>query len=184
MDEVQEDGDAEVPGRLRNGLEAYLADDLLPTLDVGSWSQPSSPSPSYSQSINRFFSDRAKAEKSIVRQILGEITLREGIRRVAVDGIEADILQCENWLLEIRSLTGGKYLPPEESLQFGSRRTTLEIKLLDLNETKRTAETDAWKDISTLRRYLLFAFRDYWTAARRSQLLNFNPLQENENTVL
>lgn len=184
MDEVREDGSAEGLGRLRNGLEAALADDSLTTLDLGSWPEPTSYSKDSTLSINRFFSDRAKAEKSIVKQILGEITLREGIRRAALDGIEADILECENWLLGIRSLTEGKYLAPEESLEFGTRRTTLEMKLLDLHELKRSTGAEAWKDLSTLRRYLLFAFRDYWAATRRSQLLDFSPQQEDENTTV
>ena len=175
MDEVREDGSVRELGRPRNGLEAALTDDSLPDFEHGSWPEPSSYHAPDKQFVSRFFSDRTKAEKTIVKQILGEITIREAIQRAAVEGIEADILQCENWLLGIRSLTEGKYLAPEESLEFGTRRTTLEMKLLDLHELKRMTGTDAWNDLSTLRRYLLFAFRDYWTAARRSQLLNFDP---------
>ena len=84
-------------------------------------------------------------------------------------------------MLDIRAMTHGKYLDPERSLEFGSRRTTLELKLLDLHALQREEQTETWKDLSTLRRYLLFAFRDYWNVARRSKLLEFEPGGDDES---
>lgn len=123
--------------------------------------------------VRGLVSDKAKAEKAIVKQLLNEIVLRENIRRDSLRTIEEDLCQVENSLHEIRAIIEGSYLPMHEDLRFGSRRTTLEMKMLDLNELKRRQEVDAWKDVSTLRRYLLFSLRDYWAAARRNQLLRF-----------
>mgnify|MGYP001575730727 CR=1 FL=1 len=133
---------------------------------------------SYVQSL---ISDKTKAEKAVAKQLLNEIGLREKIRRDSIRSIDEDICQSENLLNEIRAITEAPYFPAIDDLRFGSRRTTLEMKLLELNELKRRQEVEAWKDESTLRRYLLFAFRDYWIAARRSQLLRFGGNLETNN---
>ena len=124
--------------------------------------------------MSALFQDKVKAEKSIIRQLLNEISIRENIRNEAHRKVDEDICQCANWLIEIQAIRGYSYVPePETSLLFGSRRTSLESKILDLEGEKRAEESSAWKDISTLRRYLLFALRDYWGAARRGELLRW-----------
>lgn len=131
--------------------------------------------------VGRLFSDKAKAEKAVLKQLLNEITLREGIRKDILFRIDNDICQCENFLHEIRSITAHGYFIPEESLAFGTRRTSLETKVLELEELKREEEVKAWEDLSTLRRYLLFALRDYWAAVRRKDLLVLDWMENNEN---
>lgn len=130
--------------------------------------------------VSSLISDKTKAEKAVVKQLLNEIALRETIRRDGIGSIDEDLCRCENWLNEIRAITEGAY-SLQDDLRFGSRRTTLEMKILELNELKRRQEVDAWTDVSTLRRYLLFAFRDYWLAARRGQLLRSGPGVGNED---
>ena len=113
--------------------------------------------------------------------VLNEIEIRDTIRQKAHHKVDEEICQCENWLNEIRAIRGHSYVPePEMSLLFGSRRTSLESKILDLEGEKRAEESSAWKDISTLRRYLLFALRDYWAAARRGELLRWGQDAGNE----
>ena len=122
--------------------------------------------------VQRLFSDKTKAEKAIVRQLLSEIVAREQIKKEAFGQIEEEICQCETWLHDIRAAADQeKYLPPEEGMRFHARRTQVDFKILELQEKKREAGLSAWQDLSTLRRYLLFAFRDYWSAARRNQVL-------------
>lgn len=124
--------------------------------------------------VKSLFSDRTKAEKGIVKQLLSEIVSREQIRQGALGQIEEEICQCETWLHDIRAVADQeKYLPPEEGMRFHERRTKLDLKVLELQERQREAELSAWQDLSTLRRYLLFGLRDYWSAARRSQVLGF-----------
>ena len=131
--------------------------------------------------VSALFQDKVKAEKAIVRQLLNEIAIRDTIRQKAQHKVDEEILQCENWINEIRAIREYSYAPePEESLLFGSRRTSLESKILDLEGEKRAEESSAWKDISTLRRYLLFALRDYWAAARRGELLRWGQDAGNE----
>lgn len=127
------------------------------------------------------FGDRVKAEKAIMRQILREIAQRDSIHLKAVRDLDESILQCENWLGQIFAIRENSYVPdPEESLLFGQRRTALEQKILDLKSERRAEESEAWRDLSTLRRYLLFSFRDYWSASRRSELLRWGPGTSNE----
>ncbi|MFC1678732.1 hypothetical protein ACFL2T_00735 [Elusimicrobiota bacterium] len=134
--------------------------------------------------VRLLFSDRPKAEKSIVRQLLNEIVLREKIRDESFHGIDQDICECGTWLNEIRAIREKSYVPvPEESLIFGARRTTLELRVLELEGERRKEEVDSWRDLSTLRRYLLFALRDYWSAARRKQLLLLGEATENETST-
>lgn len=124
--------------------------------------------------VAALFQDRVKAEKSIVRQLLNEIVIRDDIRKDAVQHMDEEICQCGNWLNEIQAIREHSYIPdPEDSLWFGSRRTALEEKILGLESEKRAEESSAWRDLSTLRRYLLFALRDYWAAARRGELLRW-----------
>lgn len=131
--------------------------------------------------VSALFQDKVKAEKAIVRQLLNEIVIRDTIRKDAQHKVDEEICQCENWLNEIRAIREHSYVPdPEMSLLFGSRRTSLESKILDLEVEKRAEESSAWKDISTLRRYLLFALRDYWAAARRGELLRWGQDAGNE----
>jgi len=124
--------------------------------------------------VKSLFGDKVKAEKAILKQMLNEISLRESLHKDIVARIDDDILKCENFLLEISSMTDGKYFVPEESIRFGTRRTGLEMKVFDLESAKREEDLQAWQDLSTLRRYLLFALKDYWAAARRSELLGWN----------
>lgn len=125
--------------------------------------------------VQRLFSDRTKAEKSIVKQLLSEIVSREQIKTGALGQIEDEICQCETWLHDIRAVADQeRYLPPEEGMRFHERRTKMELKVLELQEKQREAELSAWQDLSTLRRYLLFSLRDYWSAARRSQVLGLD----------
>jgi len=122
------------------------------------------------------FGDRVKAEKAIMRQILREINQREDIHLRAIRDLDERLLQCENWLGEIKAIREGSYVPgPEDSLLFGPRRTALEQKILDLKSERRAEESEAWRDLSTLRRYLLFSFKDFHSASRRSELLRWGP---------
>jgi len=134
--------------------------------------------------VGRLFSDKAKAEKAVIKQLLNEISLREDLRKDIHVRIDTDICQCENLLHEIRTITEKKYFVPEESIAFGSRRTTLETKVLELEGCKREEDIESWRDLSTLRRYLLFALKDYWAAVRRRELLAFGQLGGNENLAV
>lgn len=178
-------GGAELANRVfyqRSAAERGTLPYVVSRLELGLSNQAQPPGQAGVQGfVQRLFSDRAKAEKSIVQQIQNEISQREEISRDNVVSLEDDILQVENWLLDIRAMTAGKYLDPERSLEFGSRRTALELKLLDLHALQREEQAEAWKDLSTLRRYRLFALRDFWNVERRNRLLDLGEGGEDES---
>ena len=122
--------------------------------------------------VQKMVSGRVKAEKAIVKQILEEIVVRENISKDIHSKIDLDMLQCENFLHEINSITKRQYLIDKDSLRFSARKTEFDMKLLSLEAEKRAEQLSIWNDISTLRRYLLFAFKDYWNAVRREEIIN------------
>jgi len=129
--------------------------------------------------VGLMFSDKAKAEKAVIKQLLNEITLRENIHKDLLSRIDEDICQCKTFLHQIEAVTAGNELFSDASLAFGGRRTTFEAKVMDLERMKRDEELMAWRDLALLRRYLLFALKDYWAAARRRGLLSLG--KENED---
>lgn len=130
------------------------------------------PRPEVTNYVQKIVSGKAKAEKAVVKQILEEILAREAISQDIKSRIESDILQCSNSLHEINSITENQYLIDKDNLRFSARKTQLDMKILDLEAEKRTEQVNAWKDISTLRRYLLFGLKNYWDAVRRAELIS------------
>lgn len=122
--------------------------------------------------VQKIISGRATAEKTVVKQILDEIITRDSISKDIQARIDLDIIQCANFLHEIHSITERQYLIDNDGLRFSGRRTTIDMKMLELEGEKRAEEVNAWKDMSALRRYLLFALKDYWNAVRRAELIN------------
>ncbi len=117
------------------------------------------------------FSSKAKTLKATVKQLLDEIELRKTLHADLINRINYDSRQCGNLLEEITLLTRNNYLI-ERAVDFSSRRTQIEVQIIDLEKEKRQEDLVFWKDIATLKKYLMIALADYWDIARKNKLLN------------
>lgn len=120
--------------------------------------------------IDKVFSDKSRNLKAIVKAFFNEILLRERLDTELLGRINDDLCRTGSYLEEIRTLTRRDYLR-DLTLGLSRRRTQLESRLIDLEKEKRQEYLTCWKDLMFLKRYLLFALKDYWNLSNKKSFL-------------
>jgi len=135
--------------------------------------------------VDKVFSDKGRNLKAMVKALFNEILLRERLNSKLLDRIDSDICKTDSYLEQIRFFTQRQYTPDLE-IAFSRRRTQLENQVCELEKEKRQEYLTCWKDLMFLKRYLLSALKDYWTASNRKSFLGIendryrDPLQETQ----
>lgn len=120
--------------------------------------------------VEKIFSDKGRTLKATIKAMFNEILLRERLNSKLLDRIDSDICKTGSYLEQIRFFTQRQYTPDLE-IAFSRRRTQLENQVCDLEKEKRQEYLTCWKDLMFLKKYLLSALKDYWTASNRKSFL-------------
>lgn len=129
-------------------------------------------------SINTILRDKTKTLKSTVKELLNEIELRKNLGNQILKQIDYDIIRTHNYLEQVKFFTERSYTP---DTNWSKRRTSLESQMFDLEKEKRAEELNSWKDLMTLRKYLMVSLSEYWLAFRKNQFLGNDILNSEEN---
>ena len=116
--------------------------------------------------IEQIFSDKVKLSKGSVIQVISQIKERELIKKRSTRMIDYSIDKCRTKILGVNGFYTGNFV-------YGEDKTIndLEKEVLKLEKEKRDAETSCWRDLSQLRKDLLFIMSEYKTNARKKELI-------------
>jgi hypothetical protein len=136
--------------------------------------------------VEKIFSDKGRTLKATIKALFNELLLRQNLNYKLLDGIDSDICKTGSYLEQIRFFTQRQYTPDLE-IAFSRRRTQLENQVVELEKEKRQEYLTCWKDLMFLKKYLLSALKDYWTASNRKSFLDLEndggyrrPVQETQ----
>lgn len=119
--------------------------------------------------LERLLSGRTRTLKAAVNELLDEIQRRENLHERLVDGFDEQLFGQQSRLEQIR----GQSLPYD--FEFWVQRKKLEQSLEDsvgdLLSERRREMVECWRDVALLKKYLMIALREYWDAARRTEIL-------------
>ena len=118
--------------------------------------------------VETIFTDRTKSLKSTVNELLAEIERRENLHADLNSRIGDDLYRCGEYLQEVKFFTNSPY---NLDTNFTSRKTSLESQMLSLEEQKRTEDLTCWRDLMFLKKYLMFALKDYWKLSKSKAVL-------------
>lgn len=130
--------------------------------------------------LETVFSDKAKTSKAGVKALLEEIALRETLDSHLINKIDDQICEQDTALMQLKNLKVD--YSPELAKHVDKRRTQLEANVLELEREKRREYLECWRDLMFLKKYLLSALKDYWTAAKKRDVLSYDLHRKNENT--
>jgi len=125
--------------------------------------------------VDRIFSDKAKTQKTIVKNLLNEINLRKELHKNLLTKINEEIITCDTYLLNIPNRN---YYLDTDINNINKRRSHIEDKIIQLEQEKRLEDLKYWEDMKDLYKDLLIAFNEYWLAFRKKEFLN---IAGNEN---
>ena len=118
--------------------------------------------------VETIFTDRTRSLKSTVNELLAEIERRESLHADLNSRIGDDLYRCGEYLQEVKFFTDRPYNP---DTNFTGRKTDLEKQMLSLEEQKRTEDLTCWRDLMFLKKYLMFALKDYWKLSKSKAVL-------------
>lgn len=116
--------------------------------------------------------DKSKSLKALVEIINEEIDERLKIKDGILSRMEDDIVRCDNYLLEVKSIGIPYYFIASR------RRTSIEHEIFALEREKRMEETACWRDLVFLKKDLFAALKEYWAAVNREKLLSGDDYSE------
>ena len=128
--------------------------------------------------VDSIFSDRIKANKTTVTENLAQIDLSQKLHNELIYRIDNDICRCHNYASQIELVAGNSYGQPNG---FEREKASLKTQAFNFEQEKRKEDLEFWTDMMMIKKYLIFAFKDYWLAARKAQILGQGA--ENEQTV-
>jgi hypothetical protein len=118
----------------------------------------------------RVFSDKSKTLKSTIKALFNEINIRERLDSFLLYRIDEDICKSRTYLHELKFLNQPYTLNPDLT----NRRTKLENQIFQLEQEKRKAYLECWKDLMGLKKELLSALKDYWLISKRRDVFTYN----------
>jgi len=161
-----------------DGISSYLKDSVLKPRDFYSTGFENSlerivlndePIPERTI-MDKVFSDKNKTLKATIKALFNEILSRERLSCGLLSKIDSDICKTDSYLEQIKTLTRRQYLP-ELEIAFSRRKTQLEHQVIELEKEKRQEYVACWRDLISLKKYLLSALKDYWNGSNKSTFL-------------
>lgn len=116
-------------------------------------------------SIENILPDKSKSLKSLVEVILSEIEERKGLNENHKERVDNEIVYLDNCLLELDSLEYNKF-------KHERTRAHLQQSIMRLESEKRAEEVGCFRDLIFIQKDLLAAFKDYWNAKNREEMLS------------
>ena len=116
--------------------------------------------------VDRIFSDKAKTQKTTVKQLLNEISLRGELHKNLLSKIDEETMMWDSHLMNLPNR--GYEIDPS----IPQRRNHIEDKLIQLEQEKRSEDVKYWEHVKDLRKELMLAFNEYWLAFRKKEFLN------------
>jgi len=122
--------------------------------------------PSQDDFVDRLFSDKAKTQKTTVKQVLNEISLRGELHKNLLSRIDYETMKWDTYLMNLKDRGY------EIDLSIPKRRNHIEDKLIQLEQEKRAEDLKYWEHGRELRKELMLAFNEYWLSFRKKEFLN------------
>ena len=116
--------------------------------------------------VDRLFSDKAKTQKTTVKQVLNEISLRGELHKNLLSRIDYETMKWDTYLMNLKDRGY------EIDLSIPKRRNHIEDKLIQLEQEKRAEDLKYWEHGRELRKELMLAFNEYWLSFRKKEFLN------------
>lgn len=126
--------------------------------------------------LGRVFSDKSKTLKATIKALFNEIMLRERLDSFLLYKVNEDICRQHSYLEQVKEFTRLNYSAGFLDY-FSKAKLKLENNVLDLEQEKRKEYLECWKDLTSLKKELLSALKDYWLLSKRRCSLNL----ENDN---
>ena len=161
-----------------NGISSYLKDSVLKPRDFYSTGLEDSlenivlkEDPVQERTVmDKVFADKNRTLKATIKALFNEILSREKLSGGLLSKIDSDICKTDSYLEQIKMITRRQYLPDLE-IAFSRRKTQLESQVIDLEKEKRQEYVACWRDLISLKKYLLSALKDYWNGSNKSTFL-------------
>ena len=95
--------------------------------------------------------------------------LRQNLHNELIYRIDNDICRCHNYASQIELVAGNSY--GQQPSGFEKEKMVLKNQVFSFEQEKRNEDLAFWKDMMFIKKYLIFAFKDYWLSARKGQIL-------------
>jgi len=119
--------------------------------------------------LERLVSDKIRTLKAGVTALLDEIELRKNLDTHLVNTINEEICAKHTEIMQLDKVK------PQYNFdlfkEMNSDKMQLEEMVLGLEKEKRKEYLECWKDMMFLKRYLLFALKEYWDLVKRREVL-------------
>jgi len=119
--------------------------------------------------FERVFSGKGKSLKATLKALSNEIILREKLDLHLLNKIDEDMIKQQSQLDQLKSLR--VHYVPELQKEITSQKIQLENNVLELEKEKRKEYLECWKDLMSLKTYLLIALKDFWDVSKRRGVL-------------
>ena len=119
--------------------------------------------------FERVFSGKGKSLKATLKALSNEIILREKLDLHLLNKIDEDMIEQQSQLDQLKSLR--VHYVPELQKEITSQKMQLENNVLELEKEKRKEYLECWKDLMSLKTYLLIALKDFWDVSKRRGVL-------------
>ena len=119
--------------------------------------------------LETVFSDKSTTLKAAVKALLNEIELRENLNLHLLNKIDDEICKKNTQLIPLKKLKA--HYSFELYKEINDLKMHLEDNVLELEKEKRKEYLECWRDLMSLKKYLLIALKDYWDLIKRRKVL-------------
>ncbi len=119
--------------------------------------------------LEKVFSDKTNTLKSTIKAIFNEIKLREILNSFLLDKIEDDIGKQNIHHEQLENLKSSYSF--DSFMDVKTKKMKLDENMLELEKEKRKEHLECWRDLTSLKKYLLSALKDYWDLTKRREML-------------
>jgi hypothetical protein len=119
--------------------------------------------------FGRLFSGKVKSLGATITAILEEIQLREKLDVHLIRRIEADISWQRVQFDHLDSLRVQYEF--DMFCEIATQKKKHEDSMLELEKEKRKEYLECWRDLMSLKKYLMIALKEFWDFTRRRDLL-------------
>ena len=119
--------------------------------------------------LERLITDKGKSQKATVKALLKEIELRETLDSHLLNNIDNDISRQNTYMDLLKNIK--VHYSFELSKNVGKSKAHVENDILELEKEKRKEYLECWRDLMSLKKYLLIALKDYWDFVKRREVL-------------
>jgi len=119
--------------------------------------------------VDKLFSGKIKSLGATITALLEEIQLREKLDLHLIQKIEEDISWQRIQFDHLDSLR--VQYDFDMFSEISSQKTTREARILELEKEKRSEYLECWRDLMSLKKYLMVALKEFWDFNRKRDLL-------------